>query len=145
MNRPVAIGIKALDLIGRGRRKLLKNHPNGIFAHRVLTPLSSDALRLAVHRPRHHTRLSSSKHGPPADQQWSHVKKIPVPIGRALDYLQLRSVLRILQRLAAVAEIPETVQIIPQNLPGALIKTVIVNHAVERLDHVVQRSRVPAA
>jgi hypothetical protein len=69
------------------------------------------------------------------------------PIGRALTtaIAQLFSALRILQRLAAVAETPETVQIIPENFAGTLIKTVIVNHAVKCLDHIVQRTSVPAA
>jgi hypothetical protein len=33
MNRSFVIGMKAQDLIGRVRRKSLKKHPNGIFAH----------------------------------------------------------------------------------------------------------------
>ena len=58
--------------------------------------------------------------------------------------LLLLSALRLSAALAAVAELPEPVQIIAQNFAVARSKTVIVNHAIERLNHVVERSRVPA-
>src|SRR6516162_9165319 len=48
-------------------------------------------------------------------------------------------------RQPPLAEIAETVQIIPENVPAARRKTVIIHHAVERLNHVVQLSAVPAA